>query len=283
MPADDYRISRRHLQTHAYASDGPLNTRIRTHQLYTQPPLDLPEWALDRIAWRGDETVLDVGCGSGIYAEKVIARLGDGGRLINADLSFGMLHDLAQNEAARDVPRLNADVTHLPLPDRSMDVVLANHMLFVVPDIPAAAAEIRRVLRPGGHLVAATNGQASMSRFDQELEAACRALGYAPGDYAALLTAPVFTRFCDQNGGALLRTAFPDVRLHAADNALVFPEAGPMIAYQDSRRSNMEDHLPPGLTWEALLGQIHRQVSAVIEAEGEYRVAKREVVFVAGG
>jgi hypothetical protein len=58
-----------------YANEGPLQVRIRTHERYTQPPVDFPAWVVDRVPWRGDEVVLDVGCGSGAYVAPVNARL----------------------------------------------------------------------------------------------------------------------------------------------------------------------------------------------------------------
>ena len=51
----------------SYASDEPLSVRIETHRRYSVPPIDLPTWALDRHTWHGDETILDIGTGTGQY------------------------------------------------------------------------------------------------------------------------------------------------------------------------------------------------------------------------
>src|ERR1700683_2753522 len=53
---------------------------------------------------------------------------------------------------------INADITALPFRDGTFDVVLAAHMLYHVPDRPAAVRELRRVLAPGGVCIAVTNG-----------------------------------------------------------------------------------------------------------------------------
>lgn len=45
----------------------------------------------------------------------------------------------------------------LPLGDGGVDVVLAMHMLYHVPDVPAPVAELRRIVKPGGTLLASTN------------------------------------------------------------------------------------------------------------------------------
>src|SRR6185436_7427184 len=58
----------------------------------------------------------------------------------------------------RGVPAQVQDVQHLLAPDAAYDVVLALWMLYHVPDLARGLAELRRVLRPGGRLVALTNG-----------------------------------------------------------------------------------------------------------------------------
>jgi len=53
------------LREQAYADDTHLDIRRRTHQLYTVDPADFGRWTLERLPWRGDERVPDVGCGPG--------------------------------------------------------------------------------------------------------------------------------------------------------------------------------------------------------------------------
>lgn len=268
-----------------YANQGPLQVRIRTHERYTQPPVDFPAWVVDRVPWRGDEVVLDVGCGSGAYVAPVNARLRRGGWLASVDLSWGMLQDAAANAAANAAAEpyihppafLNADATHLPLADASFDVVLANHILFDVPQLESAVAEFHRVLRPGGRLVAATNARDSMQRFFTEVKMACEALGF-PSD---LRPAAARVRFTLENGARILKLRFPNVKQVVLESALVFPEAAPAVAYVDSLRLAYAPLLPEGLAWECLMAQVERQIERQIEEAGVYRVAKAAGVFIA--
>ena len=172
-PVDDPK----YLADKAYATEDHLAVRIRTHERYTQPQQDFTAWILDLIPWRGDETVLDAGCGAGLYVPALTERLTSGGRIISADLSLGMLRDVAAKSFAGDTNLLNANLLSIPLPNESCDVLLANHMLYHVPDIPAAIAEIKRVLKPGGYLIAATNARDSMMQLVEEIKAAYQALG----------------------------------------------------------------------------------------------------------
>lgn len=60
-----------------------------------------------------------------------------------------------------------ADAQALPFRDASFDAVIANHMLYHVPDIPRALGEVRRVLKPSGFCYAATMGVANMREVDE--------------------------------------------------------------------------------------------------------------------
>jgi SAM-dependent methyltransferase len=265
------------LTAQMYATEGPLAVRVRTHELYTQPPLDFQAWVLDHVPWHGDERVLDIGCGSGAYVGPVCEQLTRGGRMLAGDVSGGMLRDLAARSLPACVDLLNADATRISLADGCCDVVLANHMLYHVPQIEVAVAEIHRVLRPGGRFVATTNARNAMQALIAEMEEAGHALGY-PVEIPAV---PARVRFTLENGWAILRPCFPGVEQHVVESALVFGEAAPAVAYIDSMRITYEPRLPDGLSWEPLIEQVERQIRARIAAEGEYRVAKRAGVFVA--
>jgi ubiquinone/menaquinone biosynthesis C-methylase UbiE len=260
-----------------YATDDPLSVRIQTHERYTRPQVDFSAWVLDHIPWRGDEVVLDAGCGSGAYVEPVRARLGRGGWFIGGDLSLGMLRDAAAQFPSARPDLVNADAMNLPLPPACCDVVLANHMLYHVPVIEQALAEFRRALCSGGRLIAATNAGDSMQRFFSEMTRACQALGHP----FQVVSSAVTSRFNLENGAAALEPFFERVERHVLDSALVFPQAAPAIAYVDSMRSVYEPQLPPDLSWEKLMAQAERQIEAHIAASGSYRVPKTTGVFVA--
>ncbi len=101
------------------------------------------------------ETVLDIGCGAGTDLLLAARRVGPNGRAIGIDMTEAM-RDRARGSAAavgaNNVEVHRADATALPLPDASVDVVISNGVLNLVPEKEKAFAEILRVLRPGGRL-----------------------------------------------------------------------------------------------------------------------------------
>ncbi len=277
MVDSDLVTDREHLTTQMYADDEPLEVRIRTHELYTRPEMDFAAWVLDHVPWRGDETVLDIGCGSGLYFEPVGVRLTRGGRMLCGDLSLGMLRDASAKVAQGPVSLFNGDAMYLPVPSCSCDVVLANHMLAHVPQIEWAVAEAHRVLRSGGHLVATTNARDSMRGFFDLIEAASLALGHR----VEIPDIPVITRFSLENGRPFIEPLFPSVEMHQFQAALVFPAIEPVVAYINSMRHTVSRLLPDGLAWEQVLREVGQQVASVIHQQGEYRVPKTTGVFVA--
>jgi SAM-dependent methyltransferase len=263
----------KHLTTVAYASGANLAARQSIYR-FQQPQLHFVDWALAQLEWAGVASVVDVGCGNGAYLRRLAPRVP---RLVGLDLSRGMLADVAQGwDEGAPLHLAVADAQALALRDQCADVVLTMHMLYHVPDIPAAVRELRRVLRHGGVLLAATNGERHVREIFDLLSAAIQALG----GRAPVLEERSFIRFAAENGAPLLRGAFDQVEWREAMSTLVVPEAKPVIDYLDSMRGWVEPALPAGATWELCMAEVERIVNARIVAEGTFRVATVAGVFV---
>ena len=145
---------RRCLRQVQYGTEANLVARqsLYTHQ---HPRIDLPAVALDLATLRGDETVVDVGCGNGGYLAE-LARRRHAGRVLGVDLSAGMLQAARRHAPAASLTV--GDAAALPLPDRAADLTVAAHMLYHVADPRAAVRELRRVTRPGGTVLVVLNG-----------------------------------------------------------------------------------------------------------------------------
>jgi SAM-dependent methyltransferase len=99
--------------------------------------------------------VLDLGCGAGTDLLIAAQNTGSGGRAIGVDMTSAMLERAAAS--AREMGLANVQVHEalietLPIDDASVDVVISNGVIDLVPDKEAVFAEIDRVLRPGGRL-----------------------------------------------------------------------------------------------------------------------------------
>ena len=268
---------RRHLTTEAYGHAGPLAARQAIYR-YQQPAIDFLDWALDQRGWCGDERVLDVGCGNGAYLARLATRLDPDVPRFGLDLSRGMLADLERGwDTACPRPRLIVgDAESLPAADGAFDVVLAMHMLYHVPAIPLALREFRRVLRPGGTLLVATNGPDDKRVIDDIVDAAARNLA---GHRVAVAASPDI-RFDLENGAVMLGAAFGSVERRELRRRLVIPAPEPVVRFVDSLRSFYAPRLPPGGHWEGLLAEVERRMARVIAVEGAFTVPLHAGVVV---
>jgi SAM-dependent methyltransferase len=101
------------------------------------------------------ETVLDIGCGAGMDLLLAARRVGTHGRAIGVDMTDSMI-ERARGSAAtagmKQVEIRKCDATLLPVADQSVDVIISNGVLNLVPEKERAFAEIVRILKPGGRL-----------------------------------------------------------------------------------------------------------------------------------
>ena len=103
---------------------------------------------------RPGNTVLDLGSGAGNDAFVARSLVGESGRVIGVDMTEAMIEKAERNRAKlghANVEFRLGEIEALPVADDSIDVVISNCVLNLVPDKAKAYAEIRRVLKPGGH------------------------------------------------------------------------------------------------------------------------------------
>ena len=109
--------------------------------------------AIDRIPTGA--VVVDIGCGAGTDLLIAAMRTGPTGRAIGVDMTEAMRRRATDGAAACGLTNVEVrpgDATRLPLDDASVDVVMSNGVLNLVPEKERAVAEIARVLKPGGRV-----------------------------------------------------------------------------------------------------------------------------------
>lgn len=145
---------------------GPKPTDIAQRLGYTGADLDaVPDGAnlglgcgapLAAAGLQPGETVLDLGSGAGFDAFLAAREVGDRGHVIGVDMTPEMLARANQNAATAAVHNVEfraGRIEALPVADASVDVVMSNCVINLVPDKAAVYREVARVLRPGGRMV----------------------------------------------------------------------------------------------------------------------------------
>ena len=118
--------------------------------------------AVERLALRRGARVLDVCCGTGASALPAAQAVGPEGSVLAVDLAdslLGLGRAKARAAGLRHVEFRRADMTSLGLPDGHFDAVACVFGIFFVPDMERQAAELWRMVRPGGQLAITTWGQ----------------------------------------------------------------------------------------------------------------------------
>jgi SAM-dependent methyltransferase len=222
-----------------YATEKGLAGRTAAYKPENVEGPDPNAMALDAVAEVAPRSVLEVGCGWGAFAAAVNDRTG--ADVVAIDISPRMV-ELARS---RGVDARPGTVEDLPFADEVFDVVVANWVLFHVPDLDRGVSELARVVRRGGRLVAVTNG---LDHFQELAELA-----------GVHRTSP----FHADNAGEILGRHFSEVERRDATGWVTFPTFEDAKSYVDASR-----------TLQASGGELPR-------FEGPLRVRRSPYVFVA--
>nr|MCU0514953.1 class I SAM-dependent methyltransferase [Anaerolineae bacterium] len=252
-----------------YATDENLRIRQETHDKYTVPKKNFIEWALQSLHWRGDEKVLDVGSGPGLYYTHLKA--------LYPQIDYyalDLIPAMLSNHPAERQRLINGDILRLPLADQQFDVVMANHMLYHIEDVEGAVQELRRVLKPGGVLMVATNSTQTMPELQVLMR---RAIVLLTRQGASQVRAPAMPsdHFALENGTRILSRHFYAVVRYDLPGMLVFPDVEPAIAYLESTRDLREPHLPADVVWDDVMMIMRQQINQLIKHLGELVINKQ--------
>jgi ubiquinone/menaquinone biosynthesis C-methylase UbiE len=211
------------LKEQQYKSADNLEARIRLHRDYSVQAQDWHRWVFDQLTLANGERVMEMGCGPASLWRENMDRLPAGLCVVLSDLSWGMGSQARQNMArAANFRFLTMDVQSIPYPNAQFEVLIANHMLYHVPDLPRAVGELRRVLKPGGRLFTATNG----IRHMQELFDLVNAF-----DPRAQRSEDFQKRFCLENAAEVLGQSFEQVEILPFESRLEVTEVRPLVDY----------------------------------------------------
>jgi SAM-dependent methyltransferase len=204
-----------------YRSPERLETRISVWQPGPdgRTPQDV---ALSLLTAAAPARLLEVGCGTGALAARCVAELGC--EVVALDASAEMV----RATQARGIDVMTGDVQKLPFADGAFDCAVAASMLYHVPGLDRGVAELARVLRPGGRLVAITNGRESLAEL-YELTGGERR----------------DSTFSSENGADVLRRHFVRVERHDVEARAVFADRAAAAAYLETlERADLAARLP---------------------------------------
>ncbi len=209
-----------------YASSKGLDIRINFHKMYSTNKMGFGPWLVSNYDIKDGMKVLELGTGTGELwngRDDLIAKCG---KLVLSDFSEAMVETARQNLGKRsNVEYRQIDVQSIPFEDNSFDLVIANMMLYHVPDIEKAISEIRRVLKDEGVFFSATYGE---HNFNDTIAEWFGLVGenYDPNH-----------NFTLQNGAAIIGKEFAEVEVRRYEDSLHVTKIEDLAAYLQSLKA----------------------------------------------
>ncbi len=255
----------KYLMQDQYKDSRNLDARIEIHKRFSTNPQGWYNWMFDTLARLPQNArVLELGCGAGTMWKECADRIPAGWVITLSDLSDGMLDSAWRNLVVteRNFKFEKMDAQAIPYPDQTFDIVIANHMLYHVPDIKKALTEIKRVLKNDGCLIAAMGGEKHM----REIFAWIKSASKGKYDVPAL-------SFTLENGKAQLCEFFSQVEMLRYEDNLNVTEVEPLIAY-------LRSSIRAGNIAHDELKKIENELSAALAKDGKIFITKDSGLFL---
>jgi len=249
-----------------YKDSGNLDARITIHKRFSTNPYGWFNWMFDAIiALPEDANILELGCGSAELWKSCADRIPAGWSITLTDLSDGMLDSAWRNllPTGRSFKFERVDAQSIPYADKTFDAVLANHMLYHVPDRKQALIEMKRVLKDDGVLFATTVGATHMQEMWNWIER-------ASGGKQGMIT----LSFTLENGKEQLQEFFSYVELTRYPDSLKITDVSMIMAYIRSMTSAAD-------LQETEFQSLERELTEMLRANGEIFIAKDSGLFKA--
>lgn len=210
-----------------YKNDKNLNLRTNLHS-YNINKVDWDKWCFDKIDFKEDSKVLELGCGSGKFWAKNIDDLDESIDVTLSDFSKSMLR-IAKSKLknlGREFKFKEINAESIPYEDNTFDIVLAQHMLYFVPDINQALSEIKRVLKPGGVFYVTANSSDTMKELNEIMNDFDPDSGLNSNGYS--------TRFELENGERILKKYFNNIEVEVLNGKIIVNDPKPVVEYKAS-------------------------------------------------
>jgi arsenite methyltransferase len=189
---------------------------------------------VEHAGLQSGQTVLDLGSGAGLDAFVARREVGESGHVVGVDMTAEMVAKARENAEKSSFDNVEfrlGEIEHLPVRSDSVDVVISNCVLNLVPDKPRAFAEIFRVLKPGGHFcisdIVSSRELPDWVKGIAEAYAGCVSGAIPKNDYLSLIqqagfadVAVVSERQIDVPADLIARSLTPEQREEAEKNDL---------------------------------------------------------------
>lgn len=227
-----------------YKSASNLSARIALHSLFSANKEGWFPWLFAKLRLASKMSLLELGCGDGALWTQNRMRLPGDISIVLSDISDGMIRDVRRNISGIYKTKGKSpftfrvfDCQHIPYPDGKFDLVIADHVLFYVDDIPQALREVRRVLKPGGRFICSTYSSRHMHEILDLVQSF--------DSHIVLSKDKLYEHFGLENGERILKQVFRDAQIDLIryEDSLEITDPQPLIEYILSCHGNQNQYL----------------------------------------
>lgn len=220
-----------------YVNSSNISARIHLHREYSENAEGWFPWLYRMADIHPGERILELGCGDGSFWMENLSKVPAGVRIMLSDISDGIVRETGK-KLGTQIGQMEfrvMDAHYIHAEDDSVDVVIANHMLFYCDGLQKVFAEIRRVLKPGGRLICSTYGAKHMQEINQLVQKF--------DDRIALSADVLYEKFGKENGADMLLEFFSDVQWRQFEDRLCVTKPEPLISYILSCHGNQNRYI----------------------------------------
>ena len=240
-----------------YRNAGNLTTRISIHSKYSTNKMGFGNWIVSNYCIKPGMRILELGCGTGDMWKDHLNLLNEASEVILTDFSEGMLKTTKDTLGKlKNITYKVVDIQEIPFEDESFDIVIANMMLYHVPELEKGLSEVKRVLKHDGVFYCATYGEHGIVEYIADLLK----------DYG--VKESVNKNFTLQNGKEKLEKYFPLVHQFDYNDALEVTQIEDIVdyVYSLSSMTNMKNVKRETIT-QILASE---QVNGILHVPKEY-------------
>lgn len=266
------RTDPKFLKDNQYKDAHNLNARINLHRQFSTNPQDWFRWVFQQTDLITPANVLELGCGPGMLWKHNLDRITTDFHIYLSDFSPGMILEARLNTSLSSAPiyYMAFDAQAIPFLSSNFDMVIANHMLYHIPNRSRALSEIHRVLKPRGRLLAATNGIGHMKEIRQLL------IHLEPNIADQTFYAFGVNEFTTENGTSQLERWFSNIHIIPYEDSLEVTEAEPLLEYILSMNTGFKKNYGSRQI-NLLLEMINHEIAS----KGSFHISKSTSLFIA--
>ena len=220
-----------------YLNSSNISARINLHKEYAVNKKGWFPWLFEQCQIQPGDTILEIGCGDASLWRENRERIPENIKIILSDLSDGMMRDVKRSIGKKD-ERFRFDVMdahQIHMPDASVDLLIANHVLFYCEDLQQVFREIKRVLKPDGIFICSTYSGSHMKEISDLVKEF--------DDRIVLSADRLYERFGKENGKELLQKEFRDIVWVQYEDHLSVTDADALLAYILSCHGNQNRYI----------------------------------------